>query len=55
MDEENNTILFGECKWSEKPVGEKIYHDLQRKAGLVVWGPINRRERFILFSKRGFF
>ncbi|MFZ2956551.1 MAG: ATP-binding protein [Candidatus Ozemobacteraceae bacterium] len=54
LDEENKTIWFGECKWSVKPVGENIYHDLKRKAGLVAWGPVKRCERFILFSKSGF-
>jgi AAA+ ATPase superfamily predicted ATPase len=54
LDEESNTIWFGECKWSTNPVGEDVYHDLQRKARLVEWGPENRSERYILFSKSGF-
>jgi AAA+ ATPase superfamily predicted ATPase len=54
LDEENNTIWFGECKWSINPVGEDLYRDLQRKAGLVQWGRENRQERFMLFSRNGF-
>lgn len=54
LDEESNTIWFGECKWSIKPVGEDIYRDLQRKARLVEWGGNERRERYMLFSRSGF-
>lgn len=54
LDEENNTIWFGECKWSINPVGEDLYRDLQRKAGLVQWGRENRQQRFMLFSRSGF-
>ncbi len=54
LDEENETIWFGECKWSINPVGEDIYRNLQRKARIVVWGKESRRERFILFSRSGF-
>lgn len=54
LDEESDTICFGECKWSINPVGEDIFRDLLRKATLVTWGSEQRRERFILFSKSGF-
>jgi len=54
LDEENETIWFGECKWSTNPVGEDIYSNLQRKARIVVWGKESRHERFILFSRSGF-
>lgn len=54
LDEESNTIWLGECKWSINPVGEDVYRDLKRKAGLVQWGRENRRERFMLFSRSGF-
>lgn len=54
LDEESETIWFGECKWSINLVGEDIYRDLQRKTKLVVWGRETRQERFILFSKSGF-
>lgn len=48
-----NQIMFGECKWSEKPVGTNIYEALKKKSALVDWGK-NRKEYYILFSKSGF-
>ncbi|OGL88314.1 ATPase [Candidatus Uhrbacteria bacterium RIFCSPLOWO2_02_FULL_51_9] len=47
-------IIFGECKWSEKPVGINIYEDLKKKAAKVEWNKDNRKEYYILFSKSGF-
>lgn len=53
INEETSEILFGEAKYSDKPVGVNIYEDLKRKSEKVDWG-INRREYFCLFSKSGF-
>ena len=47
-------ILFGECKWSEKPVGTNILEALKKKATLVEWGTHERKEYYALFSKSGF-
>jgi len=47
-------ILFGEVKWSNKPVGENIYQKLKEKKNKVKWGSARRREYYILFSKSGF-
>jgi hypothetical protein len=47
-------ILFGEVKWSNKPVGTNIYEDLKAKTHKVEWGKKQRREHFALFSKSGF-
>jgi uncharacterized protein len=49
-----NEILFGEVKWSNKPLGTNIYVNLKEKSKKVAWGKKDRRERFILFSKSGF-
>lgn len=54
LNEERREILFGEVKWSRRPVGTDIYRDLRRKARLVDWNAEGRRERFCLFSKSGF-
>lgn len=54
LDEESNSIWFGECKWSVNPVGENVFRDLRRKAALVQWGMERRQERFMLFSRSGF-
>jgi len=47
-------IIFGECKWSEKPVGINIYEELKKKAEKVEWNKNDRKEYYILFSKNGF-
>ncbi|MEW6419050.1 MAG: ATP-binding protein [Nitrospirota bacterium] len=54
LDDETKTAFFGECKWSNKKVGDDIYKDLVRKSQLVDWHNGKRKDRFILFSKNGF-
>jgi hypothetical protein len=54
LNEEEKKILFGEAKWSNKPVGVDIYEDLKRKTQLVDWNRDGRTEYFCLFSKSGF-
>ncbi len=49
-----NSILFGEVKWSEKPVGLNVYDELKQKAQKVMWGGKGRKEYYCLFSKSGF-
>lgn len=52
---QENKILFGEVKWSNKLVGVNVYQDLKEKAWRVNWGKLNnRQEYFVLFSKAGF-
>ena len=54
LNEKEDKILFGEVKWSNKPVGTNIYKDLKGKAELVQWGKEHRNEYYCLFSKSGF-
>ena len=54
VNNETKEIIFGECKWSAKPVGTNIYEDLLKKAADVQWNRGKRKEYFILFSKSGF-
>ncbi|MBF0408883.1 MAG: ATP-binding protein [Candidatus Riflebacteria bacterium] len=54
VNEEENTILFGEAKWSNKKVGIDVYNNLRQKATLVEWGMPDRKEIFVLFSRKGF-
>jgi AAA+ ATPase superfamily predicted ATPase len=54
LNEEANAILFGEVKWSERPIGTDIYRNLVEKARRVAWGQAGRREVFALFSRSGF-
>ena len=54
VNDEKKKILFGEVKWSKKPVGVDIYDNLMRKSRLVDWNKEERTEYFCLFSKSGF-
>jgi len=54
LAQERKEILFGECKWSEKPLGTNIFAALKKKAGLVQWERGRRKNHFILFSRSGF-
>ncbi len=54
LNEEQNAILFGEVKWSAKPIGTNIFQGLKEKASRVPWGKTGRREVFALFSRKGF-
>lgn len=54
LSEKENRIVFGECKWSSKPVGTNVFRELREKAKYVQWGRGKREEYFILFSKSGF-
>jgi AAA+ ATPase superfamily predicted ATPase len=50
----DDRILFAECKWTSEPVDNALVEHLQAKAANVRWGPADRDERFMLFSKSGF-
>jgi len=54
VNEDLDSILFCEVKWSTKPIGTDIYEDLKRKALQVEWGSPKRKEFFCLFGKKGF-
>jgi hypothetical protein len=54
INKQRNSILFGEAKWSEKPVGVDIYENLKARSKKVQWGTESRKEFFCLFSKKGF-
>lgn len=54
INEREDKIAFGECKWSSRPVGIDILKNLEEKAVYVQWGSKARKEYFILFSKNGF-
>jgi AAA+ ATPase superfamily predicted ATPase len=54
LDPEARTILFGEAKWTRKPVGTNVLEALAAKAERVDWHRGERRERFALFSRAGF-
>jgi hypothetical protein len=54
LNKEIDCILFGEVKWSEKPIGIDIFEALKEKTTKVNWGSKQRKEHFCLFSKSGF-
>ena len=54
LNDEIDSILFGEVKWSSRPVGIDILENLKRQSKPVVWGGKNRKEYYCLFSKSGF-
>ena len=54
LNEEEKKALFGEAKWSNRPVGVDVYENLRRKTQFVDWNRDDRREYFCLFSKSGF-
>lgn len=54
INKEKKEIIFGECKWTSKPVSVEIYNDLLLKKELVDWNNKERKEKFVFFSKSGF-
>ncbi len=54
INEDVNSIIFGEAKWSLKPVGINILEELRAKAEKVQWGDSRTSKYFALFSRKGF-
>lgn len=51
---DSKKIFFGECKWSNKPIGTNILQDLVEKSKKIDWNNRNRENHYVLFSKSGF-
>ncbi|BBE31054.1 ATPase [Tepiditoga spiralis] len=45
-------IVFGECKWTNKKVGLKVYDKLKLRSTFINCG--NKNKKYIIFSKNGF-
>jgi AAA+ ATPase superfamily predicted ATPase len=54
IDTNGNNIVFGECKYWNKPVGTVVLEELEQKANMVEWKKNERKNHFILFSNSGF-
>lgn len=54
LNEEERTILFGECKYLNEAVDVDVLYQLQEKAKRVPWHREDRREVYCLFSISGF-
>lgn len=54
VDENGKNIIFGECKYTEKPMDADVYYTLIEKAEKVDWNKGDRNEFFVLFSINGY-
>lgn len=54
INEEENSIIFGECKYLESQVGIDIYYKLKDKSNIVKWSNSQRKEYLMIFSRKGF-
>ena len=50
----SNNIIFGECKYTKKPLDVIVYYDLLEKAKKVNWNKQNRNEYFVFFCINGY-
>ncbi len=54
LNERKKEILFGEVKWTNRPVGWNLVEELMKKKELVQWNNEKRKEKFLVVSKSGF-
>ncbi len=54
IEEEENVILFGECKYWSNLVDVDVFYDLVEKSKKVLWNREDRKEIFVLFSISGY-
>ena len=54
LDSDGDEIIFGECKYQNKPVDVDVFASLMLKKEQVIWKNDIRRERFVIFSISGF-
>nr|WP_264822429.1 ATP-binding protein [Halocatena marina] len=54
LDDRTPAAVFGECKWTNTPVGMSLVEKLREKSDEVRWKRNDRDEEYILFSKSGF-
>ncbi|WP_435063648.1 ATP-binding protein [Halobaculum sp. EA56] len=54
IDERSETLLLGECKWTEDPVGTDVLDGLEALEPEVRWHGSDRTVQYALFAKRGF-
>jgi len=50
----DDAVLFGECKWSIKPLGGNILAGLKRKAQIVLQKQPCNNVTYALFARAGF-
>lgn len=54
FDSNGNDIIFGECKYTNRPMDVDILFNLEKKVKQVEWKKNNRKDKFVLFSINGF-
>ncbi|HJH28956.1 MAG TPA: ATP-binding protein [Methanosarcinaceae archaeon] len=54
LNEQNDAILFCECKWQNKMLNKKTIEDLIQKSDHVVWNNKERTNHYVVVSKSGF-
>lgn len=54
VDEDTETLLLGECKWTENAVGIDLLADLESLEPAVRWHGTDRSVVYALFAKAGF-
>lgn len=54
LNQAENKILFGECKWTKDPVSYSEIKKLRETAEKVRWNQENRNETYLLFARNGF-
>lgn len=54
LNNQTKEIIFGESKWSDRPIAEVVLNNLKRKTEYVRWNKGNRKEFYAVFSKTGF-
>ncbi|MEF8874841.1 MAG: DUF234 domain-containing protein, partial [Candidatus Thermoplasmatota archaeon] len=54
LDEGEDRILLGECKWTNSEVDTYLLDSLKKKSKKVQWKNRDRKEEYVLFSKSGF-
>ena len=51
INEQENEILFGECKWKNNVNAKKIANEIENKSKFVNWKLNKRKEIFVIFAK----
>ena len=54
LNEDENLIIFSECKYTKNPADTDLFYNLLEKKNKVVWGKTERNEKYVLFSISGY-
>ncbi len=54
LNQSENEVLFGECKWTSGMIDRSVFFDLVKKSKDFRWRNGDRKERYAVFSRGGF-